>query len=74
MSKSKLWIVVSENGLKSYQTLDDAVSPFDDLAQFVVSESRIVCLAYDPKSEGSWELDTVGIQEIAKTVLKRMEK
>ena len=74
MSKSSLWILVSENGLVSYPTLDDAVSTFDDLAQFVVSDSKIVCLTYDPKGKDSWGLDSVGIQEIAKTVLKRMEK
>ena len=74
MSEHKLWIAVSDDGLKAHSTLIEAVSTFDNLAEFVVNKGKIVCLTYSPDSEKSWELDAVALEEIAKTMIKRMEK
>lgn len=74
MSEFKLWILVSEDGLHSHQSIDEAVSSFDNLATFVVNKSKIVCLTYNPDENEAWQLDAVGLEVIAKAILERMEK
>ena len=50
MSKKemRLWIIVSQGKLSSSETLDVAVKNFGSLEEFIVNESKIMELKFEP--------------------------
>ena len=72
MVVQNLWIVVSNEPIEAFQSLDGAVNKFDNLADFVVTEAKIARLDYDPSSkDAQWKIEEVPLKEIAQ---KMMEK
>jgi len=70
-----LWILVSEQGLEAYSSLDESVASFDNFVTFVVEQGKIVCLTHNPTKNGEeWSIESVGYPKIAEAFLKRMEK
>ena len=78
----KLWIVVSKEGIDSKPDIITAVAEFDNLATFVVSGSKIVCLTYNPEGkpqpeEGEspiWSIEEVPLNDIAQKMLEKMKE
>lgn len=79
MSEQKLWIAVSEKTIEAFNSLEDAVGKFDNLATFVATDGQIVCLTYNsegkpnPTEEESaiWSIEQVPLKDIAKEMLER---
>jgi len=71
MSKKELniWIVVSNKKLSSSENLKDAVSLFENLAEFVVSENKIMELKFEP-DENKFTVEEVSLKEIANCMME----
>jgi len=71
MSKKelKLWIIVSNEKLSSSENLKDAVSLFENLAEFVVSDDKIMELKFDP-GKNTFTVEEVTLKEIAKSMME----
>ena len=65
----KLWVIVSNEKLSSSENLKDAVSHFKSLAEFVVSENKIMELTYEPK-DNKFTVEEVPLKEIAKEMME----
>ena len=73
MSEQSLWIVVSGGKIEALKNLKTAVGQFENLSQFVMSESEIVCLTYVRGSkEAEWKIETVPLKDIAEKILEIM--
>ena len=81
MNDKTLWIVVNGENITSYKDLKTAVEQFDNLSQFVVSNSKIVCLTYNPVGKAQpnedespiWSIEEVALSDIAEKMLEKME-
>ena len=71
MSKKELnlWIVVSNKKLSSSENLKDAVDLFENLAEFVVSENKIMELKFEP-DENKFIVEEVSLKEIANCMME----
>lgn len=70
MGEQKLWILVSEEALIPYQTLEEAVKSFSSLAEFLVKDGKIVCLTKNGGEKEEWVIESVPTKDIAGAVLK----
>lgn len=71
MSKKelKLWIIVSNEKISSSENLKDAVGLFENLAEFVVSDNKIMELKFEP-GENKFTVEEVILKEIATCMME----
>lgn len=67
-----LWIIVTDNNLSSSESLKDAVSLFENLAKFVVSESKIMELKFEP-DENKFTVEEVSLKAIANCMMEAIK-
>ena len=66
-TKNGLFVIVKDDSLKSFETLETAVAEFSDFASFVIEGGRIVELTLEDNDEQSeWNIKDVSLVEIAK--------